>query len=288
MLSVILAGVETQTNTLAALVAHDGWGPAPQHIISQRGPMQHGETYEDYRLDPRYGLLIFRLRTSNMDAMFTARKTMSNVFLPRVRLTLKFTMPYGTRQIDGYALPAEMPWRVEEWGAQKISYTIYCPDPSFYDPAGVGLSFNLGGGGGAGVVPMVVPMTVGTSTLNTSNVVAYAGDLDSYPGLIRITGPITNCVITNALTGDKLDFTGVTIAPANYYDIDCRYGYKTVTDAAGVNITTLTSDSDLATFRFLAAVDGSGVRNNAISVTGSSVTAATNVELNYLSRYNGL
>lgn len=289
MLSVILAGVETQANTLAALVAHDGWGPAPQHIISRRGPLQHGETYEDYRLDPRHGVLIFKLPLIDLDAMYTARRTLSGVFLPRVRLSLKFAMPYGDRQIDGYALPAEMAWNVEQWAAQKVSYTIYCPDPSFYDPVGIGLTFDLGGGAGAGVIPMVVPMMVGTSILDAVNTVAYSGDLDSYPDLIRITGPITNCIITNAASGDTFDFTGTTIAAGDYYDIDCRYGYKTVVDSTGANkIATLTSDSDLATFRFLAAVDGSGVRNNSISVTGSSVTGATKVELSFFTRYGGI
>ena len=32
---------------------HEGTGMQPRHDITQRGPMEHGESYLDYRLDPR-------------------------------------------------------------------------------------------------------------------------------------------------------------------------------------------------------------------------------------------
>ena len=92
---------------------------------------------------------------------------------------------------------------------------------------------------------------------------------------VRITGPITDAVITNNATSEKLDFTGTTIAAGDYYEIDCRYGYKTVVDSTGANqIADLTSDSDLVSFHIAPDPEvGGGI--NSITITGTSITAAT-------------
>jgi hypothetical protein len=82
-------------------------------------------------------------------------------------------------------------------------------------------------------------------------------------------GPITSPVITNAITGDKLDFTGTTIVGGASYTIDCRYGQKTVVDSAGANqISKLTSDSDLSTFCLLPDPDAPGGANTLSASAG--------------------
>ncbi len=95
-------------------------------------------------------------------------------------------------------------------------------------------------------------------------------------------------MLENETTGEKLDFTGTTVAAGHYYDIDCRYGRKSVKDEAGTNeIADLTSDSDLATFH-LAAEPEAGGGVNSLRLTGSAVTTATKVELTYDTRYLGI
>jgi hypothetical protein len=116
----------------------------------------------------------------------------------------------------------------------------------------------------------------------------YDGDVASFPSIIRITGPITNPVITNQSTGEKLDFTGTTIAGGDYYDIDLRYGLKTIVDASGNDVfSDLTSDSDHATWH-IAADDEVTDGINTVRVQGSSITASTKIEINYLNRYGGI
>jgi len=293
MLEAIVSGTtfSLTDNTYTIWMGDDGAGMLPIHNLDSRGSLQNGSTYEDYRADPRTIRLAVEILGTSRSDLYTKRGQLLRIFAPGHVIQLRYTLPDSSvRQLDcRFAGDMVMPTSDIDGYAQKVGIALTAYDPTFYDPAGVGLSFNLGGGVDAGVIPMVVPMLVGTSTLNASNVVAYDGSFDSYPDLIRITGPIEDCVITNAASGDKLDFDGITIAAADYYDIDCRYGYKTVTSKAGVNkIADLTTDSDLATFRLLAAVDGSGSRNNSISVTGTSVTSATNVQISYFTRYIGV
>ena len=85
-----------------------------------------------------------------------------------------------------------------------------------------------------------------------------------------------------------LDFTGTTISAGSYYDIDTRYGYKTVYSESGVNkISTLLDTSDLATFALQPDPDAAdGI--NVISVTGTGTNADTRVDLTFFDWYVGI
>lgn len=123
--------------------------------------------------------------------------------------------------------------------------------------------------------------------ISASKSLSYPGSWRAFP-VITITGPITDPVLTNASLGEKLDLTGVTIAAEEYYVIDCRYGYKTVTDHVLDNkIADLTDDSDLATFRIAPDPEVPG-GVNVFSLTGTSTTSATQVDIDYHEQYLGL
>ena len=90
--------------------------------------------------------------------------------------------------------------------------------------------------------------TVVSLAINDTTTIQYNGQVPAEP-IISIVGPITNPVLTQGSTGKKIDFTGTTIASGNNYQIDTRYGYKTVFDGSSVNrIANLTKDSDFADF----------------------------------------
>lgn len=261
----------------------DGWGIAPLHRLTERGPLQHGDTDRGYRLDPRVGQLALIILADTEDAMYAARDTLMGLFAPTAPLALRWTLAGRTRQID-VNLVGGMTMSSTERGvwAQKVAVTLRAPDPTFYDPAGEAVTFALGGGGDALVIPMVVPMVVGASVIDASAAVANAGNWLSYPHLIRITGPIEDCVITNETTGEVLDFAGVTIAGGDHYDLDLRYGYKTVVDATGANkIADLTAGSDLATWHLQPG-------DNSLRVTGINATEATRVDISFFLRYLGI
>jgi hypothetical protein len=122
---------------------------------------------------------------------------------------------------------------------------------------------------------------------SASKTIVYGGSWRAYP-VVTIVGPITDPVLTNATTGQKLDFTGITIASENTYIIDCRYGYKTVKNAAGVNkLADLTSDSDLAEFH-IAPSGEVNAGNNAFTLTGTLTDANTQVTIAYNERFIGI
>jgi hypothetical protein len=89
-------------------------------------------------------------------------------------------------------------------------------------------------------------------------------------------------------TGEVLDFTGTTIGAGEWYELDLRYGYKTVLDNSGANVVSdLSSDSDLATWHLATDPEAAGGINS-ITVTGSAVTEATSVHLVWFERYLGI
>ena len=223
-ITVIRNGTEYALNdgTYCWALADDGWGAAQLHRLSTHGPQQHGDTDEGFRLNPRIASLILSVNGSSWSDMLTKRATLLNIFSPIDELTIKWDDT--SKQIDGYfAGSMEMSSTDRAGYVQNIAVTLKCPDPSFYNPTINTVIFGIGGGGTGMQVPMDVPHSVGASSIDESTSITYAGNWYSYP-TIRITGPITDACITNAATGEKLDFDGVTIAAGDYYDIDTRYG----------------------------------------------------------------
>lgn len=285
MLSVIKDGVEYSLDdgTLCFLQGDVGWGMPPVRRIVGRGPLQHGETDRGYRLEAREGTLVLFITGQSRDDMYDKRSQLLSIFRPdaspvRVRWTTGVV-----RQIDGFFVGGmEMSSDDRPGFNQRLAITLRCPDPTFYDPAARAVVFSLGGGSDTLTVPLTVPLTVGASTINSLSVINYQGNWLSYPYRIRITGPIDDPVVKNETTGDVLDFTGTTIEVGDWYDIDLRYGHKTVVDSNGVNqINKLVAGHDLATWHIAAN------QENSVRVTGQGITQATKVTINYYDRYVG-
>lgn len=290
-LYVVIGSTETDLDDIAVLQGHDGWGMAPQHRLAQRGAQQHGDTDLGFRLDPRIGSLLFRLPSRTMQDMHTRRDQLVRLFSPENAPVLKWVLDSGAARCIAVVYSGDMSlaWDTADWTAQQVTVRLKASDPTFYDPEVASVSFALGGGADAFEVPTPVPTPMGASTLDATASIVYTGTWHAQPHLVRVTGPITDGVITNVLTGEKLDFTGVTIAAGHYYDVDCRYGHKSVLDDGGTNrIADLTDDSDLATFHIAAPVWPATSRINPFRVTGSGVTAATNIQVSYYRRFTGI
>ncbi len=272
------------------LTGIDGIGHVPVVRIAERGPMQHGETDRGYRLRPRRIALAIEMPGGNRATWLARREALIGLFRASDRpLALRLSNGEWVRQINCY-LSGEMAMTPETplapfW--QRIGIELYCPDPTWYDPTGVSVPFSLGGGGLL-AIPLAVPMQVGASSIDQSIAIQYDGTWDAYP-IITAKGPITSLLIQNNTLGDKLDFTGVTIAAGDQYVIDCRYGYKTVTrQSDGANrIQDLTADSNLATFRIGAHPDVPD-GTNSIRVRASGLTAASAIYVQFNTRYVGV
>ena len=298
-LSAILNGTEYSLSdeTLCKWIGFEGLGMSPFHRLSERGPLQDGDTDRGYRLDPRKIRLILQSVSNTQDDWESKRAILEEIFKPsstpiilKIVNTGKYQSPNtSTYQLDVHCYaPMDMPSVDMRVWHQRVIVELKANDPTFYDPAGDAYSFTIGGGSNTFVVPFEVPFTIGASTINANEAITNAGNVNAYP-TIRITGPIDDCVITNNSTGEKLDFTDVTIAAGHYYDIDLRYGHKTVMDDDGTTnrIADLTDDSDLVSWHLGCdpdVVDGV----NSITVTGSSCTEATSINMTWFNRYIGI
>jgi len=291
MVSVISRGVGLclSDNADYLLTGIDGIGHAAVARISERGPMQHGESDLGYRLQPRRIMLAIEARGGDR-GKWLARRAELIGFLRSSDRPLQLQLARGgwIRQIDCY-LSGEMAMAPDNRLAplwQGVGIELVAPDPTWYDPVPTTLQFD-GGGGEATTVPTPVPTMVGSSEFMQLRVVAYDGSWEAAP-VVRIVGPIKDACIEHLATGDKLDFTGVTIAAGHWYEIDCRYGRASVIDDAGANkIADLSADSNLSTFAIRADPDvWEGW--NALRVTGTNISAATLVRLTYHERYVGV
>lgn len=274
------------------VVAFDNLGDSPLHRLTERGPQQHGETDLGLRLDPRTFPLIFLINATGESDWWDKRKTLSRILAPHVgSMSIKFVLDNGDkRQIDCFPVESPRPADASEvYLLSRVAARFRAPDPTFYDPEGKAVIFALGGGATSGfTVPMPVPFKVGLSELDQVHTIAYTGTWYGSP-IIKAVGPVTNLVITNQTTGEKLDFTGVTINAGDYYEIDTRYHQKTVKDSNGTSkLSDLTTDSNLSTFHLEHDDRGTGTKNNDIRVTGSNINADTEIYFQYKLRYTGV
>jgi hypothetical protein len=274
-------------------ISDDGLGMAPLHRLAERGPQQHGDSDVGFRLDPRTIKMVIGLFGTDDSSYWTARDTLLRIFKPsNDPIGLLFTLPNGgLRQIDVH-IAGEMDYGSGERDriAHRVGLVLRADNPTFYDPTGQSVRFNVGLPTSSGfTVPMPVPMPVGafTTALDQTKTIAYTGSWLELP-LVRIVGPVTNPKVENLTTDEKLDFTGTTISAGDYYEINCGYGIKTVVDSTGTNrIDKLTSDSDLNTFHLGPDPDVPG-GNNDIRVTGTSISTATEIYVQHNTRYVGI
>lgn len=284
--------VDTTTYTFGDAVADaahflgfDGWGMGPVNLITEQGPLQHGLTYLDVRLEPRPLTLLLGLKGSSWDDLFNKRQALLDIFKPRVDgqvIKLNYQVNSKEYQIDTrYAQSMGLGSNDIEGFYQKVAITLIAVEPTWYNPAGVAITYGVAAGGGNFSIPLPIPWPVGSSVIDETKTINNLGTWLSYP-VIRLVGPLTNPVITNLTTGDKLDFTGLVLASAEERVIDLSYGQKTVVDEDGNNaINDLTNDSDLTTFVLLPG-------GNDIAVEGTAGDASTEVYISYYERFVGI
>lgn len=273
------------------LESSDGLGMAPMHRIVDRGPMQHGDSDLGYRLDPRTIRLVFGIDGVSNQDRYNKRATLLDLFRPRtspIQLRWTFNDTGDVRQIDAfYSGDMTLPTQAGDGFHQSVGVSLVAHDPTFYDPEGKTLAFANQVGPGTFDVPTPIPTSIGSTTAAYTWSIQYAGTWLTCPALIRIGGPYNNVVVTNDTTGEKLDFTNINIPAGDAYLIDCRWGKKTVTNAAGGNkIADLSPDSDLATFHIAPDEEAPGGYNT-ISVSGDGTNNNTRVDVVYYNRYIG-
>lgn len=265
-----------------AVLEEDGLTMAPATRIRERGPQQHGATDRGFRLDPRPINLVLAIFFDEADEFWTHRATLLDYLAPYRSPFIDVILSSGeTRRLDVDLVSVVMGSKDREGQSQTVGVALEAPDPSMYDPAGAAETFELGGGADAFEIPMDVPTGIGTSEIDQVRTIDYEGSWYTHP-IIRITGPVEDCVIVNETTDETLDFTGTIIDAGDYLEIDTRYGQKSVYDQDGVNqIALLSEDSDLGTFHLQPGA-------NVFRVTGTGVNDASQVAVSFYVRYLGI
>lgn len=178
-LSVIASGVETNISdgSLCYVLGDDGFGMAPSHDVAERGPMQHGETFKDFRLDPRTLSLVLGIEADSKADLDDRRDALLRLFRPSRSVSLRKILDNGeTRQIDcrtSGGLPFSSQDRVSV--QMKVAVMLKAHDPTWYDPTQVTVNFGVAGGGSGFAVPTAIPSSIGSSTLDQTKAITYGG-----------------------------------------------------------------------------------------------------------------
>ena len=292
----VLVGVQSydiNDGTIYRVENHSGLDKPPVRTIAERAPQQHGESYIDYRLDPRIFQMVLGIHASSHSQLETRKGTLANYLASASnQLKVRFTTENGNiRQIDCECIGCDMPSMDQtSYRYQRAGLTFKAENPLFYNPTGSTHNFGLGGLAADSMqVPLEIPWDVGQSVLDANLVVTYAGSFLALP-IIRIVGPITSAKIVNNTTSETLFFDGITIAAADYYIVNCNFGYKTVKDLALANkIADLDEGtSDLATFHIAPGPKEAPGGDNSLTVSGTSVTGDTSVVVQYNEQFETL
>ena len=268
--------------------SNEGFGMAPLHRLSERGPQQHGMTDRGFRLDPRNINLVITILADDWDIFYANRSELLRFLSPvwNVPVVLRFTLPDGltVRQLDTFSVggPAFASSDMILYTMQKVGFTLMAPNPAWYDPTQQALV--IGGVSsvpGLTVEPFYVEFFVGGASLAVDVTLQYAGSWIEYP-IIEFHGPLANALLVNNRNGKKLDFSQQTIDAGHVWTVDLRYGYKTVTDQTGANqISKLSTDSDLVDWVLEPGA-------NDLFATGTGGDEDTQVIIRYYNRYIGV
>ena len=282
-----VGGVTTNLSNgdLCWFVGQDGLGLPALRRLQEQGPQQHGTTDVGFLLGPREFRLFFDVPGESAADVYDRRTDLLEIFNPSATpITLTFRPPNGDiRAIDAHIVGGFAFSSAQRQGyIERVTAILNAPNPAFYDPTPGLLTVTLGLVAVGFEVAMPVPVMVGASVINHIDTIAYVGNWREYPYEIKIEGPITNPMITNDTTGEKLDFTGYSLTAGQALYIDLRYGYKTITREDTTNaIAALTEDSDLATWHLQPG-------NNQIHTTGTGASPATEITIAYYNRYIGI
>lgn len=284
-----LNGYDTTTGLTINYLGDQSFGMAPMHRITQRGPLQHGDTDLDFRLDPRVLQVPLFVDATTIADHYAVRAKLLRIFTPSNMIgTLTITSDSYVRSIDVEVLGG-MTMDVDPRAGYAVRAVVQlrADDPTWYNPTAQVITLTPSVAGTAFAIPMAIPLTLGTASINSTTTIIYDGTWLSYP-VITAVGPITNLSITNNTTGDIISLQGTTIAAGTTYIFDLRYGYKTVKTTAGVNkIADVTAASNLATFSIINAPTATGGVNS-ISVSSSSSSSPAEVTFTYYNRYIGI
>lgn len=299
------------------LMSFEGTGMPPIDYITQQGPLQHGETVIDYRLQKRVLQYVTRRKACNRYIYWENRFNMMDILRPNRQTTTTITPGHLrkiipgrdnvlhqqiVRQIDVFieSGPVFSPRSLDDYDEFGITEALrfVAPDPTFYDPTPVTMSWSL-----TALNHLVFPVTLlpysgapidsgldmifGSNLIGDDATVTYLGTWPSYPTIV-FTGPLSGPIIQNLTTGKKIQLL-YDISGGETVTIQLPYGNKTVTNQEGVNLSgTVTDNSDLADFAIEPTPMAPNGLNTVRVIGGGAIVGVTAISLSFYTRFIGV
>ena len=273
------------------LVGTVGFGLAPSHQLTQRGPFQQGDTYVGFRLDPRIIQLPLVVEATSPEDSFSKRAKLASLFRmtdDAVKIRMSWTDASGTydRAITGRVFGQLSLDTDSKYNTIRTTVQIRCNDPTWVDSTQNSAVLTGTAAGTPTSYPKAYPVTYGSTGIDKYTTITYAGTWESYP-VIQVLGPVTNLVIVDA-RGNIISFASAIPAFA-LWTIDLSYGVYTVYDQTGANqFSALTAVSDPVNWKIYPESDQVPNGTNSIGVSGTGTDANTNITIYYYSRFIGV
>jgi len=286
--------IGTNTYTLSdgrpfSWYAESNFGMGNITLFKESNVFQPGSNFGGFKVEEKTIPLVLGFRASTQTQYQQYRDTLNRIFAPRnTPSKLRYTLDDGTTRIlEIY--PTSMPLASSDRSGlfHKVAINLQAVNPLWRDESQLSYTYGVAAGNTGFIFPISFPIQFGISTIDQTRAIQYTGSYPSNPVVI-IQGPITNPIITNLSTGQKLDFTGTIINANDYYVIDTRDGLTSVVDSTGTNQYSklVQSTSDLNFRLDIDPVAPNGI--NSIQVTGINATNATEIYLRYYVQYIGI
>lgn len=301
--------------------SHSGLGLEPLKFIEDFGPNQNGSTVRDWRINPRtLSLDIFLQGDYCCGTRGEQLAELINIIRPNRGTTND--VPGWFRFLNDSEQLMEIPVHVLQGPSGDFDYggdigkyqvldtvQFYASDPIWREYEKKGLSVGIESAGiclessilevhgenNCLASDISYIKTEGDTCLSASTFfihnldILYDGTWDGDQIDIRILGPMTNPIITNATLNKKIELDYV-LPSGNYIDVTIRPEYVTVIDNNGNNLVgTITSISDLVDFviKSPGSITASGLNIIIISGVDSSEQSETHLEywIRHISAY---
>lgn len=244
-----------------------------------------GSSVQGYQFEPRNIPISLTDGGGSMDDYYRLKDKIINIVRPNRGgpMTLRSMRPGVTRDIIVYNKDGspEFSTELDRVLGYVETFTLYAPDPFFYDPEQVSILFDGPPTSGFGF-PYGFPYGFGAGAFVTESI-TYTGNVESYP-IITITGPYTILNIIHKTLNVNLALRRA-LAVGETLTIDLSGEVVTVVDNSGINrITDIRDANTLGFYLGPESVDVPGGVNE-FMVSGVGATGATTITFTYYNRY---
>jgi len=261
-----------------------GLGNIPVSYVTRQGYKQHGVTVEDYTLQPRTISLAFDLHGRNRSGLLALRSALLRAVSPAggAPLTYRRVLPDGSRRDIQCWIDSSLSIQDGFDGVSaEVGLSLFCPDPSFYDPAKITATLTLQTAT-AFVLPFALPDDLWFAASGSAGLGATInnpGTWRAYPEIV-IEGSYSRMVVMNEATGASFTL-GVAATADDTITITLEPGKLSITRNGVLALDELEA-GDLVNWYLVPG-------QNRVTASGSGTSeGVTAVQVKYNARYIAL